>query len=179
MKPSRNCCKLRRVRFCETLRLFAVVQVLLTPLYSVTAAQAKLAGKQAKTDTAPAAVEAASVLVEIPRSEFKMPAAPGEGKDPFYPNSIRVYGTPPSLAPDVTTNRPPPVMDLLLSGVSGTAEKPFAIINNQTFAIGEERQMTLSGQSVRVVCLEINPQAQTAVVQANGVRRELRLKQDQ
>lgn len=179
MKSCREPGKLRRAFFRPAAMLITITLLSLTLRSSAPAAQGKADAKPAKPEQpSTTTIEATTAAVEIPRSEFKLPATSAEGKDPFFPRSQRIYASMPVPVPTVTTNRPPPVLDLLLSGLSGTTEKPFAIINNQTFAIGEERQMMLGGQAVRVVCLEINTQARTAVVQANGVRSELRLKQD-
>src|SRR5688572_8915478 len=62
------------------------------------------------------------------------------GKDPFFPKSKRRE---PTLI--VNTNYMPKAGELpaglVLKGLSGTKEKPLAIINNYTFATDEEREI--------------------------------------
>ncbi|MBE0543573.1 MAG: hypothetical protein IH623_19685 [Verrucomicrobia bacterium] len=163
--------------FRQTVVLSAITLFLLTPLFPATAAQSKAAAKKEKTGKPdPAAVESTAVMAELPRSEFKMPAAPADGKDPFFPKSTRVYGEV-KVTPSVTpTPKTAPVVDLVLSGYSG-GENPIVTINNVNFGVGDNLEVVSGKERVRVVCLEINVLAGTAVVEANGVRRILRLTQ--
>jgi hypothetical protein len=93
---------------------------------------------------------------------------PRFGKDPFYPKSIRRNGMPviPNTDP-VLPNAP----DLTLKGISGSREKPLAIINNRTFAVGETAEMRVKGQIVKVQCIEINDKSVKITV--NGIPKEL------
>jgi len=56
--------------------------------------------------------------------------------------------------------------ELKLTGLSGTAARRFAIINNQTFAAGETAQVKLHGGAVQVLCKEIR--AKSVLVQVEG-----------
>src|SRR5689334_19890815 len=67
-------------------------------------------------------------------------ANPGFGKDPFFPKSTRLISK-----PVIKTNDPLPQGELppgmVLKGISGTKEKPLAIINNYTFGAGEQAEI--------------------------------------
>lgn len=137
-------------------------------------AQATAAKQEKPGPLAAMAGGSPQAAVEIPRSEFRMPTSPTEGKDPFFPSSTRVYGEKKVVIPQTTTPAPPPPVDLVLNGFSGTADKPLAIINQANFGVGDSLEVVSGKDRVRVLCLEINVQAGTAVVEANGVRRILR-----
>ena len=126
--------------------------------------------------SAPAVAAKVEKVAEIPRSVFVVPGAPPEGKDPFFPQSMRPYARQPVLVPITpTTNVPPPVVnvDLKLKGISGTAEKPLAIINNVTLTEGEERDVMTNTGKQRIKCLQIK--GEVVLVQIGIERRELRL----
>lgn len=108
-----------------------------------------------------------------PVSTFVIPRKITEGRDPFFPNSTRVYGTDAAV-----TNRPPSIAaDLVLKGISGTPEQPLAIINTTTFTTGEMNEVIFKNGRLRIQCLEINMTAGTVLIQLGGERRELRLGQ--
>ncbi|MGA2867420.1 MAG: hypothetical protein ABSF95_23345 [Verrucomicrobiota bacterium] len=111
--------------------------------------------------------------VVMPKSVFLVPASPEEGRDPFFPASPRLSG---SVAEKPAQASPAPraLPEVRLRGISGTVERPLAIIGNHTFAAGEEGEVITSGGRVRVRCLEIKDQS--ALVQVGGERRELRLR---
>ena len=103
------------------------------------------------------------------KSEFV--STPGFGKDPFFPKSTRhlppvTTTTPTELAPQATTT-------LRLGGFSGTANRRLAIINNRTFAVGEEADMKVMGQIYHVKCVEIRDDA--VLVTVNGQNQKLSL----
>lgn len=50
---------------------------------------------------------------------------------------------------------PPPPSKLLLRGLSGTKQRRFALINDQTFMANDEAKVKVADKSVRVKCLEI------------------------
>jgi hypothetical protein len=128
-------------------------------------APAPTASKSAGTQTnAPEA--------EIPVSVFTMPANPKEGKDPFFPNRVLD-----KVAPQPIVNKegakPVPVA-LILNGLSGSANRPLAIINNYTFAKGEEADVRSGTSRVHVRCVDIKEDY--VIVEVNGQRQELRLR---
>jgi hypothetical protein len=96
-------------------------------------------------------------------STFVMPSNPQEGRDPFYPESIRPYAN--AMAHVV------PVTTLTIRGFSGTPENRMVIINNHTFGAGDEGDVLTPGGRVHVHCLEIN--ADNVVIEANNQRRTL------
>ena len=102
-------------------------------------------------------------------STFKIPTSLNEGRDPFYPNATRFLNRPVEPAPD---NTHVPVV-LEFKGISGTPERPLAIINNRTFAVGEEQEITTSQGRVKLRLLEIDPKAMRVKVIAQGETREL------
>ncbi|MCU0786739.1 MAG: hypothetical protein MUC91_00875 [Verrucomicrobia bacterium] len=63
---------------------------------------------------------------------------------------------------------------LEFKGVSGTADRPLAIINNRTFAVGEEQDVTTANGKVKVMCLEID--GLKVKVRAQGATQELLLR---
>jgi len=108
----------------------------------------------------------------IPKSSFILPKKPSEGRDPFFPKSTWIYDRNQTVKPVVT---PAPVADLTLKGISGTTQQPLAIINNVTFAAGEELDVMTKAGKMSIRCIEINMDAGTVLVQVGGERRQLRL----
>src|SRR5581483_8880999 len=69
---------------------------------------------------------------ELPKSVFILPASPQEGRDPFFPNSDRVYAeNPKNIKPPAPKDTAPSVADLVVKGIY-TAEDGhvLALINN-------------------------------------------------
>ena len=135
---------------------------------AVTAAPAnKAPANKAPAKKADAKAEPAEP--EIPQSVFIIPTAIGEGKDPFFPNRpVVAVATPRTKKAAVTS------VKLVLSGMSGTREKPLAIINNRTFETGEEADILLKEGRTRVRCVEIRDDS--VLVEVNGARQELRFR---
>jgi len=125
----------------------------------------------AKTNAVPAKTNAAPAELEVPKSVFVVPSTSLEGKDPFFPQSTRLRRVP--VASTTTTNPPVAVIDLKLKGISGTANRPLAIINNQTFGANEEAVVATAVGPVRIRCLEIKTDYVRIVV--NGQERILSL----
>jgi len=119
----------------------------------------------------PAATNAAPAEPEIPKSVFIIPTTPQEGKDPFYPLSLRLF-----TSVTVTPTNPPTVIavELQLKALSGSADRRLAIINNHTFEPGEEGEVATNAGRVRIICLEIKDDS--VVVLVGGERRILRLR---
>ena len=121
----------------------------------------------------------APVAAEIPQSVFIVPTSERQGRDPFFPRTTRLFA---SSAPTVSigvvkTNQPSVAVELVLKGISGSPERPLAIINNQTFAVGEENDVVSGARRMRIRCVEINVAAESVTIQVGNERRELRLKQ--
>lgn len=104
-----------------------------------------------------------------PGSIFEMPKTLNDGRDPFYPTSTRVIAM-----THPTKKAPPGPATLELKGISGTVDRPLAIINNRTMAVGEEQDVTTPQGRVKVMCLEIK--GTKVKVKAQGQIRELLLR---
>ena len=104
------------------------------------------------------------------QSIFTSPENAKQGRDPFFPSSQRPYM-------DVSNHPGVAPTGLKLIGISGSPGHLLAIINNHTFGVGDEEQVTTSQGKVSVVCLEISEHS--AVVEANGQRIELILQDNQ
>lgn len=98
------------------------------------------------------------------------------GRDPFFPKSSRRNAMPAVPTPFVPKEGElPPGM--VLKGLSGTKEKPLAIINNRTFAEGEEAEVRVLNQLYRLKVIEIKERS--VMISVNGTTpRELTLRQD-
>ena len=122
-----------------------------------------------------ATTNAAPAELELPKSVFIIPTASAQGKDPFFPLSTRLSPPPP---PPVSPTDVAPVVvqsvQLDLKGISGAVNRRLAIINNQTFAVGEEAEVAVNAGRVRVVCKEIKNDS--VLVLVNGQERTLRLR---
>ncbi len=66
--------------------------------------------------------------------------------------------------------------ELILKGITGPEKKRVALINNKSFAVGDEATLKLIGESVKVRCVEIGDKS--AVVSLPGIadRFELSLR---
>ena len=104
-------------------------------------------------------------------SLFVYPNNTSEGRDPFFPASSRVYDT----NPDIVAHAPT-LTDLVVKTIIGTPPRVFAIINNHTFAPGDDGDVTTKdGRRLHIHCVDINPKAGTATVEANGMSEVLHL----
>ena len=104
----------------------------------------------------------------VPRSVFNQPANPQEGRDPFFPSSIRPYQG--VVVPG--THASADVGALIIQGLSGAPGHRLVIINHVTFGVGDDAEVSTSQGRIHIHCLEIGENA--AVVEANGQRHELR-----
>ena len=132
------------------------------------------AQSNSKTESpGPSAGSPGSPAVEVSsiQSIFVMPTAPKEGKDPFFPHSLRPYNT---RVIQTNTIVAPVIAELRLDGISGTPEHRLAIINYKTFDTGEDGDVNTNAGKLRIRCLEIG--ADTAIIQIGGERRVLRLR---
>jgi len=147
------------------------------------AAQVQPMAAANKANSPSAAVPSAELQeVAIPQSIFRIPKSPKEGRDPFFPDSLRVFGTTTTR----TTNAAPTVVNYTLKGLAGAVDARFATIGTTgpggsalsvDLAAGEEREIVTSTGRVKVRCLEIREDA--VVIEAGGMRRELRLRAGQ
>jgi len=100
------------------------------------------------------------------RSVFILPANAEEGRDPFFPKSNRPYQT----AAATTTNSVG-VTALVVKGFSGTPNHRLVIINNHTFAAGDEGDVITEQGRIHVRCIEIK--SRSVVVNIGGQYHEL------
>src|SRR5262249_46961355 len=117
----------------------------------------------------PGTKNASTNVVVIPSSVFQFPPTQKDGRDPFFPDSIRIYKN-----SAVNTNTAPTAVILKLGGVGGTRERPLVIINGYTLGLDETAKIATSSGRINVHVLEIS--TNSAVVEVNGQPRELRLK---
>ena len=154
-------------------KLAALAAVFLSLAFASLAAQTR---SNAPAKALPAATNAAPAQPEIPKSVFIIPTTPQQGKDPFFPRSMRLFASPivkTNLTPDVAVAI---AAELHLNGISGTTDRRLAIINNRTFETNEEGVVTSkSGPPARIRCLEIK--TDSVVIQViGGERRVLSLR---
>jgi hypothetical protein len=113
---------------------------------------------------APVAQPAAPEVVS--RSVFVIPANSKDGRDPFFPNSTRLYETVSAAQPHVAD-----VSALVLKGISGPPDHRLVIINNHTLGVGDEATLVTPQGPIHIRCLEIKDSS--VVIESNGQRREL------
>jgi hypothetical protein len=95
------------------------------------------------------------------------------GKDPFFPDSSR--RKPPVTTPVVPVATTPRYGEVLrVDGLSGQVDRRLAIINNVTFAEGQEERVRIQGGEMRIRCEKIDGQTVTVTVMTTGERVELR-----
>jgi len=116
--------------------------------------------------TAAAAPAARSGKAEAPRSVFALPSNPNEGRDPFFPDSTRPYEN-----VTMAKTRMADISALAIRGFSGPVDHRLVIINNYTFAAGDEGDVTTSIGRLHLRCIEIR--TNSVVIEVGGQRHEL------
>src|SRR5258708_6688101 len=116
----------------------------------------------------PAPAQTTAAEPEIPHSVFTLPTNVKDGKDPFFPTSVRLWttraATPAKAAFDAST--------LALNGI---IPRVSGMINGKTFYKGDEADVKDSaGARIRVKCLEVKEDS--VLIEAGGERRELHLR---
>jgi hypothetical protein len=101
------------------------------------------------------------------RSIFNQPTSPKDGRDPFFPSSMRLFAS--MVVPDSKTKD---LSSLVIQGKSGTSDHPLVIINEVTFAQGDERDIITPDGRIHIHCLQIV--GDLVVIEANGQRHQLR-----
>ena len=118
-------------------------------------------------ESGPVSAKAAHPLAETVapmRSEFVVPHSSSEGRDPFFPNSDK-------FKPPVSVSPTPFLTTLTLKAISGTQERPLAIINDRTFSEGETADVRTAGGRVSVTCISIN--GLKVIIKVGSETREL------
>ena len=85
------------------------------------------------------------------QSVFTLPATTKDGRDPFFPESTRLI-----VAPVATTNHTVEISSVKVRGIFGAPGQMLAILNNHTFAVGEEGDVLSSSGRIHLRCLEIH-----------------------
>jgi hypothetical protein len=133
-----------------------------------------VAGAQALSAAAPESEPGAGTPEEAtarPQSVFE--ANHPAGKDPFFPDSSR--RKPAVTDPVVPVVSTPKYGEVLkVDGLSGQVDRRLAIINNVTFAEGQEERVRIQGGEMRIRCEKIDGQTVTVTVMTTGERVELR-----
>lgn len=101
------------------------------------------------------------------RSVFVIPTNPQQGRDPFFPSSNRPYENAPAGKVNVAD-----MTAVVLRGISGPPDHRLAIINNHTFAVGDEQDLATSQGRIHIRCVEIKDHS--VVVESGGENHELK-----
>ena len=107
-----------------------------------------------------------SNLTNANRSIFILPSSPSEGRDPFFPDSTRPYKVAVAANPRVAD-----VNSLVVKGFSGSVDRRLVIINNHTFAAGDEGDVVTPAGRIHLSCIEIR--TNSVVIEVGGQRHEL------
>lgn len=134
-----------------------------------------VAAFSAPAEKTPAAKTPAPEPAPIPRSVFTIPTTAGSARDPFFPSRIIQAE---DSKPQATTNvvHPSSLTCLVLKGLSGAPSNPLAMINGRTMARGEDAEINTDCGRLLVHCVDIT--TNSAIVEVDGERRELRLRSD-
>lgn len=106
------------------------------------------------------------------RSVFILPTGAKDGRDPFYPATNRALGeanqsaNSQSATNSTAAGQSVEIASLKFPGVSGTPGKLLAIINNHTFAVGDEGDVITPNGKIHLRCVEIHPDV--VVVEISG-----------
>ena len=84
-------------------------------------------------------------------------------------------GTPPPLFNGAPSGPPPKYKDLTLKSINGSGKRRLALINNQTFGVGESAKVRLGEGEVKVRCEEIRDKSVIVTLDGKPERQELRL----
>lgn len=96
---------------------------------------------------------------------FTIPTNAREGRDPFFPESVRPFEAAVQVSHKVEAT------SLVIKGFSGTPGHRFVIINNHTFAPGDEGDVLTNNGRAHIHCVEIRNNV--VVVEINGQRHEI------
>ena len=146
-----------------------LTSLILVGLIIISQAFAQASTKDAKATSRAAANIRSVPEAPIPQSVFTLPGQPGEGRNPFFPqSSVRV------IPPKITPQTPIETITFILNGITSPPKRT-AMINGRTFEPGEEGEVRLpSGAKMMIKCEEIK--AESAIIVVSGQRRELRLR---
>jgi hypothetical protein len=101
-------------------------------------------------------------------SVFTMPSNPGEGRDPFFPDSMRPYEDAVSKV-----KRPAELTSLQIKGFSKIGDKHYVIINNHTFGAGDEGDVITSAGRIHIRCISVSEDS--VLIESGGAQHLLRM----
>ena len=125
-----------------------------------------VAAPGARTPAATPAAAAAAAPQETQQFKSVFVDRPNFGRDPFFPKSDR-RGSVQDIVVEPVAN----FNNIVLKGISGSAEKRLAILNNKTFAAGEDGELRIGGHPTKIKIVEVREKS--VVISINGVTREL------
>ena len=96
---------------------------------------------------------------------FIIPTNAREGRDPFFPESTHAFEA------AAQANHKVEPTALVIKGFSGTLDHRFVIINNHTFAPGEEGDILTNNGRAHIHCVAIRNNV--VVVEINGQKHEI------
>jgi len=121
-----------------------------------------------KAAAAKPATNAPPIVLEVPQSAFLVDDA--KGMNPFFPKK------PTAISP---ANEPPtPVANLKLLGIIGSPQRRIALINNQSFQVGEEATVAVGNKKQHIRCIAIQDQAVIVEVGPDKQQKKLSLNAD-
>lgn len=121
----------------------------------------------AKETPAPAATN------QTIQSVFEIPNSPKDGRDPFFPESSRMAEAHAAASAAAASRNVAEVTALKVPGISGTPGHLLAIINNHTFAVGDEGDVTTSTGRIHLRCVDI--QHDSVTVEVNGRTHKIKV----
>lgn len=137
------------------------------PAATKTGAAKTLAAKPAATNAVAAANAAAGAVTNAadPYTSIFEDLPFGQCKDPFYPDSVRRQAK-----AEAHEDQPsaPPVAVLVLKAIVHGRTNSQAVINDQTFAVGETNEVVVPNGKVEVHCLEISTNSVRVQVTGQG-----------
>jgi hypothetical protein len=113
----------------------------------------------------PAPAKPASVVAA--RSVFTQPASVRDGRDPFFPESTRIFETIQAATVHVVE-----INNLTVKGYSIVRGRPMVIINNHSFMAGDEGDVLVTGGRAHLRCLQIL--SSKVIVEVNGAHHEIK-----
>jgi hypothetical protein len=102
------------------------------------------------------------------QSIFTQPSSPSEGRDPFFPNSMRPYED-----AMVKVKRPVELTSLQIKGFSTIGNQRYVIINNHTFGAGDEGDVITSEGRIHIRCLSVG--IDSVMVESGGAQHLLKM----
>ena len=100
------------------------------------------------------------------RSVFTQPASGRDGRDPFFPESTRVFETTQAATVHVVE-----INNLTVKGFSIVRGRPMVIINNHSFMVGDEGDVLTTGGRIHLKCVDVL--ANAVVIEFNGSMHQL------